>query len=269
MWTKDLVINKLRQIMSNEVGYIEKRSGDQKYLYDKTANKGSNNYTKYGYRMHQIQPSNMDYPAAWCDAYVDDSFVQAFGIELAKQVLHDFDDYTVRSADLYKQHGEWYISNPLAGDQIFFNDSHGEISHTGWIDNVVNNKIITFEGNTSNGSTVNANGGMVCQKTYNINYSRIAGFGRPNYQIIVDTYNKAEEQIEIDELYKRANTLSNTMIYNYYDNNIPEYYREALKWEMDHGIIKGDENGLLNLTENDLRQITREYRFFKLIQSKI
>ena len=38
-------IDKLIQIAENEVGYLEKRSNSQ--LYNKTANAGSGNYTKY------------------------------------------------------------------------------------------------------------------------------------------------------------------------------------------------------------------------------
>lgn len=53
-------------IATKEVGYLEKKNGDTKYLYDKTSNAGTNNYTKYGYEMHKIYPKTMDYPAAWC-----------------------------------------------------------------------------------------------------------------------------------------------------------------------------------------------------------
>ena len=63
--TSDLVIN----IAKAEVGYLEKKSNSQ--LDSKTANAGSANYTKYGRDMHAIYPSVMDFPAAWCDCFVD------------------------------------------------------------------------------------------------------------------------------------------------------------------------------------------------------
>lgn len=59
-------INKLIEIAKEEVGYLEKRNGNLDYLYTKTQNAGSANYTKYGYELHQLQPKNMDYPAFWC-----------------------------------------------------------------------------------------------------------------------------------------------------------------------------------------------------------
>ena len=40
-----LIQDKVLQIAKNEIGYLEKASN--KNLYDKTANAGSNNYTKY------------------------------------------------------------------------------------------------------------------------------------------------------------------------------------------------------------------------------
>lgn len=43
-------------------------------------------------------------------------------------------------------------------------------------------KIYTIEGNTSGGSTLVANGGMVAKKSYDINYSRIAKIWRPMYK---------------------------------------------------------------------------------------
>lgn len=58
--------DKVIEIALNEVGYLEKKNGDVNYIYDKTANAGDKNYTKYGLEMHQIYPSVMDYPAYWC-----------------------------------------------------------------------------------------------------------------------------------------------------------------------------------------------------------
>ena len=89
-------IEKLLKIASNEVGYLEKKNGNS--LYDKTANAGSANYTKYGYEMHKLYPTTMDYPAAWCDCFVDWCFVQGFGKDIALKRLSKFDDYTVNSA---------------------------------------------------------------------------------------------------------------------------------------------------------------------------
>lgn len=171
--TKTEAINKVISIAEAEVGYREKASNA--YLDNKTANAGSGNYTKYGRDMHNLQPSNMDFPAAWCDAFVDWCFYKAFGTVMAKQVLcGTFDDYTVNSANFYKKAGRWY-SYGQRGDQIFFRNSGG-ICHTGLVYKVGDGKVYTIEGNKSN---------MVCYCEYRANDSYIAGYGRPRYELVV------------------------------------------------------------------------------------
>ena len=56
--------------------------------------------------------------------------------------------------------------------------------------------------------------------------------------------------------------IKHPMIYNYIDNNMPEWAREAVAWAVKNGIVKGDENGL-NLDDKDLRYITMMYRMRK------
>lgn len=171
---------KVIEIAKAEIGYLEKASGDLKYLYDKTANAGSKNFTKYGYEMHKTYPATMDYPAYWCDAFVDWCFMTAYGISSARSLLGgEFDDYTLASAQLYKSKGAWH-SAPEIGDQVFFRNS-SRIFHTGLVVDVRDGKIITVEGNTSSGKEVVRNGGAVCMKEYPIGNSRIAGYGRPAY----------------------------------------------------------------------------------------
>lgn len=175
MNTADKVIN----IALAEVGYLEKASNSQ--LYDKTANAGSGNYTKYGKEMHDIYPTVMDFPAAWCDAFVDWCFYKAYGVANAKGLLGgNFNDYTVASAQLYKNKGAWY-STPEVGDQIFFKNSQ-RIFHTGIVYKVTATRVYTIEGNTTGASGVIANGGGVCKKSYALTASGIAGYGRPKYE---------------------------------------------------------------------------------------
>lgn len=164
-----------------EEGYLEKKTNA--YLDDKTKNAGNANYTKYGRDMHALYPSVMDFPAAWCDAFVDWCFYKAYGVTNAKKLLcGNFDDYTVASAQLYKNKGAWY-KRPEVGDQAFFTNASGGICHTGLVVEVDHNKEIfwTMEGNTSSAAGVVANGGCVRKKSYDFTYGRIAGFGRPPY----------------------------------------------------------------------------------------
>ena len=173
-------VSKVLAVAASEIGYLEKKNGNLAYLYDKTANAGEANYTKYNYEMHQMYPSIMDYPAAWCDCFVDWCFQKAYGVSNARKMLGgQFNDYTPNSSNLYKQAGAWYAV-PKVGDQIFFKNST-RIYHTGIVVNVANDTVYTIEGNTSDGSSVVANGGAVCRKSYPINYTRIAGYGRPAY----------------------------------------------------------------------------------------
>ena len=174
-------VDKLIAVASNEVGYLEKKNGN--LLYEKTANAGKGDYTKYGYEMHKLYPATMDFPAAWCDCFVDWCFVQAFGKDIAMKMLHKFDDYTVNSASYYKNHKEWYKS-PKVGDQIFFVNSSGGICHTGIVYALDSYNVYTIEGNTSSEKGVVANGGCVRKKAYKRNYDRIAGYGRPDYSLV-------------------------------------------------------------------------------------
>ena len=174
-------IQKVIDIANAEIGYLEKKSN--KNLDDKTANAGSNNYTKYGRDMHDLYPSVMDFPAAWCDAFVDWCFYKAYGTSTAKSLLcGNYDDYTVSSAQMYKNKGAWYKSNPKKGDQIFFTNASGGICHTGLVVDVTSTNVVAIEGNTSSTAGVVANGGCVRKKTYSLTYSRIAGYGRPAYE---------------------------------------------------------------------------------------
>lgn len=201
----DEAINALILTAKLEVGYMEKKSNSN--LYDKTANAGSANYTKYGKEMHDLYPAVMDYPASWCDAYVDWCFYKTFGICNAKKILcGDFNDYTVASAQLYKNKKAWY-SSPKKGDQIFFKNST-RIYHTGIVYKVDSNYVYTIEGNTSNGSAVVANGGMVCMKKYALNNSRIAGYGRPLYSLAVGKGNYHKVSTGKDGLTIKTNSLN-------------------------------------------------------------
>lgn len=175
--TVDKVIN----IALAEVGYTEKNSNAD--IYDNTKS-GNKNYTKYGKEMHDIYPSVMDYPAYWCDAFVDWCFYKAYGVATAKSLIGgNFDDYTVASAQMYKNKKAWYTSNPKVGDQVFFKNST-RICHTGIVYKVTEMYIYTIEGNTSGDNVVVANGGCVAKKKYKLTNSSIAGYGRPKYDVV-------------------------------------------------------------------------------------
>ena len=180
--------NKVIAIAIAETGYLEKsKSAYQKnpdILNEKTAGAGRDNYTKYGKEMHEIYPSVMDFPAPWCDAFVDWCFYKSYGISTAKSLLGgNFDDYTVASAGMYAKHNALNKA-PEVGAQIFFtrNGLASGCYHTGLVIAVASDgkTVTTIEGNTSaTGTTIEANGGCVAKKVRNVNAYTL--FGHPAY----------------------------------------------------------------------------------------
>lgn len=164
-------VNKVIEIATKEIGYLEKKSNSM--LEDKTANAGQNNFTKYGLAQGcNGQP--------WCDAFVDWCFIQAYGKEAARALLCGFSNYTPTSAGYFIKNGLYAATRPEIGDVVFFRNS-SRICHTGIVVGVDSRNIYTIEGNTNAGNTLVANGGGVARKSYILGYSRIAGYGRPNY----------------------------------------------------------------------------------------
>lgn len=169
-----------------EVGYLEKKSNSQ--LDDKTANAGYNNYTKYARDLDAITNfyNGRKNGYAWCDVWVDWVMTTAFGREAGQKLLCQPDKSLgagcIFSANYYKAKGQFHTKNPKPGDQIFFwNSSKTDVAHTGLVYKVDSLYVYTVEGNTSSQAGVIANGGGVFKKSYAINYNRIYGYGRPDY----------------------------------------------------------------------------------------
>ena len=66
----------------------------------------------------------------------------------------------------------------------------------------------------------------------------------------------------INDMDAKLEKITNPMIYNYIDKNMPEWARSAVSWAVENGILNGDGNGL-NLDDKDLRFITMMYRMRK------
>ncbi|MBO5007671.1 MAG: CHAP domain-containing protein [Clostridia bacterium] len=169
---------------------------------------------------------------AWCDTFVDWCMMKAYGADRAKRLIHGWSAYTPTSAQYYKNNGEWR-TKPQKGDQIFFKDSSGGICHTGLVYAVDSKYVYTVEGNTSFQSGVVANGGAVAKKSYRLDYKYIAGYGRPDYTIV-----------------KEVNKVAET-VYNW-TLACPEWSRPYVQKALDHGYIKGNEKGELQLTDTKI-----------------
>lgn len=183
-----------------ELGYLEKASN--KDLDSKTANAGSANYTKYARDLDAI-PGWYNGPKQgydWCAMFYEACFVYAYGAELARKLLpHSiYSAGCTQAAALYRAAGRWY-SIPQPGDQIFFTNSRGLIGHTGIVAAVGNGTVTTIEGNTSAAAGVVANGGCVRQKTYQLTYNRIAGYGRPDWSVLPQETKEDEDVFTYDD----------------------------------------------------------------------
>ena len=169
-------IEKIIKVAKDEVGYLEKKSN--KSLNDKLANAGDRNYTKYG----KWIGANGDY---WCASFLSWLFYKTFGTTNGKKLLcggYSAACETIRQN--FKKKSQ-YKTSPKVGDVIFFSGTrHSGANHIGLVYKVDSKKVYTIEGNTSGASGVIDNGGGVAKKSYEIGYSKILGYGRPDYTIV-------------------------------------------------------------------------------------
>ena len=178
-------IEKLISVAEAEIGYLEKKSN--KDLDDKTANAGSNNYTKYN-RDLKAWTSVGSIDAQWCQAFVDWCFIAAFGVDAAKILLGKFTNYTPTGSDQFKKRNA-YIKRgkgkPKRGDVIYFySTAKGRIGHVGIVYKVSGSTVYTIEGNTSGASSLVTNGGGVRKKSYSMSSTYIDGYGSVDYSAV-------------------------------------------------------------------------------------
>ena len=165
-------IKKVILIAKNEIGYLEKKSNSQ--LDSKTANAGSNNYTKY---WRDIKPSYQGQP--WCACFVSWCFMKTFGLNKAKKLLKHWPYvYCPTMSGLFTLN-----ANPKVGDIVIFKHN-GTFTHTGLVTAVVGDRFYTIEGNTSGASGIIANGGGVCAKSYLNSQMPGTKFCTPDWKIV-------------------------------------------------------------------------------------
>lgn len=158
--TADTAKNKLCAWAMSQVGYSE----------------GANNNNKYAdtpglSEMYGWTPQNQP----WCDVFVDSGFISCFGLAAAcamtYQPMGEGSALCRQSAQYYMGNGAFF-QTPEIGDQVFFN-VNGAINHTGIVVRVDGGSVHTVEGNSSD---------MVAERVYSVSDSRIAGYGRPNWE---------------------------------------------------------------------------------------
>lgn len=165
-------ISSLINTAENEIGYLEKDTNSN--LDSKTSNAGYNNFTKY---WRDIKPEWNG--SAWCACFVSWCFMQTFGLNVAQKLLKHWPFvYCPTLAAMTTN------KSPSVGSIILFYMGQ-EYGHTGIVTKVTSTTIETIEGNTSQGSSVIANGGGVQRKTYiRSNMNPNNKFFVPDYSIV-------------------------------------------------------------------------------------
>lgn len=252
-----------------EVGYYEKASNSQ--LDSKSANRGRNNYTKYARDLDALGiyngPKNGYY---WCDVFVDWLFIKTFGVaaglKMINQTKGDCGAGCTFSAQYYENMGRLFYSDPQPGDQIFFgNRSNGDYYHTGIVYKVANSCVYTIEGNTSANDGVNGNGDGVSKKCYNLSYSEIGAYGRPNWSLAPaetkeeDDMTEAQVRKIAQEEFHKVEPTYNTL------EQVPIWWRTEIEHLIKIGLIKGTGGGKLGLTYTRAWTGVLIYRAMKVI----
>ena len=169
-------LDKLLTLAESQTGYTEKNNDkDLDAAVGPTA--GNGNHTKYARDL-----TAMGLPgycgAAWCAVYQMWLEVKTMGKEQALKTLGPqfYNCFAVR--DHAKATGRWLAAGatPKPGYRVIFRQSHIAL-----VTRVAGGRIYTNEGNTSNGTAVVRNGGMVCNKSYLLKDSSILGYVKVEY----------------------------------------------------------------------------------------
>ena len=177
---QNTIIKKLINQACLWTGYLEKKN--DKDLDNFTANAGKNNYTCFA-RDYKVHTGGNYQGQPWCAMFVSEVFVQAFGLETARKLLGGSLYHNCQTGvNQFRRAGRWSLK-PEPGAVVFFTNGQ-RAYHTGIVTEVTASKIKTIEGNTSGASGVIPNGGGVCQKSYAKNYSKILGYGLPDWSLV-------------------------------------------------------------------------------------
>lgn len=169
----------LLTLAESQIGYPEKN--DSKHL-DSFILYGTNNYTKYARDLNAIGlPGCQGQP--WCGVYqmwleYKNSNKNHALAQLGPTFYNCFS-----TMNWAKKNNRWLAktATPKPGYRVIFNQSH--IALVTKVTGTYNNgNIYTNEGNTSNGSSINRDGGRVCNKFYPRSHGSILGYVIVNYE---------------------------------------------------------------------------------------
>lgn len=165
------ILDGLLTLAESQVGYTEKNNDkDLDAITGSTA--GDGNHTKYARDISALGlPGYCG--SAWCAVYQMWLEIKTVGKAQALKNMGTqfYNCFAIR--DYAKSQGRWIIAGnvPKVGYLVIFKQSH-----IARVTKVSGGKIYTNEGNTSNGTAVVRNGGMVCNKSYLLDNSNIQGY---------------------------------------------------------------------------------------------
>ena len=169
---------KLVEVARSQVGYHE----------------GANNYNKYAEDPRITQLYGWDVQnQPWCCTFVNWCFLQAFG-DIGGKVTYGGSAACANQAQLYRKNRA-FNDRPELGDQIFF-ISGGGINHTGIVVEVNGSTIRTVEGNYSD---------KVSECTYILGNPKIAGFGRPKWELVQEDREKPYVVVQNGQIVNSSN----------------------------------------------------------------
>ena len=235
------------RVAAAEVGYLEKASNAS--LDSKTANAGSNNWTKYGKWYGLNGPE-----AYWCHMFISWCAAQSGNAGIIPRTASCYN-----GKDWFAERGRFHLRaayTPRAGDVVYFSTRQypNGGGHVGIVEKVENGYVYTIEGNTSGASGVVANGGGVARKSYPLGYPSIYGYGNPKYEQeepdMTEAQTRAIAKEEANKLQpKRYRAVS----------DVPEYMRADMQALIDEKVLTGkggsEADKGLDLTEDMARML--------------
>lgn len=186
------------------------------------------------YNAQKVLPRGyrVQYTDAWCA-----TFVSSVAIEAGFEKIMPTECSCPQMIALYKSLGRWVENDaytPKPGDIIMYDwqdsgsgDNHGTPDHVGIVDSANDSWIKVIEGNINN---------AVGYRNIQVDSRYIRGYCVPDYAKVSDDVGVGG----LDAMYQKI-------------DNVPDWAMDTVKKLVNRGILRGDENGNLNLTSDMVR----------------
>ena len=186
------------------------------------------------YNSQKVLPRGyrVQYTDAWCA-----TFVSSVAIEAGFEKIMPTECSCPQMIALYKSLGRWVENDaytPKPGDIIMYDwqdsgsgDNQGTTDHVGIVVSVSDGRMKIIEGNINN---------AVGYRNIQVDSRYIRGYCVPDYAKVSDDVGVGG----LDAMYQKI-------------DNVPDWAMDTVKKLVNRGILRGDENGNLNLTSDMVR----------------